>query len=854
MRSTFTHSSDCRPRQINAIVLALLVEVALGQCCNADIPEQYFESKVRPLLVEHCIACHGGEKPDAGLSLESREGWKNREVIVPASPTTSLLIQSVRYQNPKLKMPPEDSGSRRLSESEINILEKWIADGAVDPRTTQSSNIGPQRRNTMFLINEQDRAHWAYQPIKSPYVSDLPSSPLQQSEGIDRIVDEKLQQHGLTRNRSATPRELVRRAYFDLWGLPPEPSAVAAFESNPTQAAWAVLIDRLLASHYYGERWGRYWLDWVRYAETNGYERDGMKLNAWRYRDYVIGSFNADKPYDRFLLEQLAGDFLIESEKLSADQNPQAWREAIIATGYYRLHVWDDEPDNSDVAELDDMDDIMITTGAAFMGMTLGCARCHDHKFDPLSQVDYYSLLDLFRDIDPYGLPKKGGGSRGTGQIERFLVSERELREWQEDKDWKIGDLKVQLSNAAEDQRDSLRQQLKQQRDSQPPFEKALAINVPPSGRKPTFVLARGDYQSPGSLVHPQLPELFRTPPNQVEQPLSASQSIGNIAAEANESTATRSVESVETEADVLNNRYDLAKWLTNRTNPLTARVLANRTWLKHFGAGIVSTPDDFGYTGIAPSNIELLDLLASQLMHNGWSIKSLHRSIMLSQTYQMSSHVAEGTELKSSENSTATAMKDPENRYFWRQNLRRLDAEAIRDSMPYYSGTLHPKRSGPSVYFTLSQEIRETANPVSLQGWGSNEEAEQVCRSVFLVVKRSLRDPLLESFDFANSHSPVGQRAVTTVAPQALMMLNDSFVQKQAEKLATKVLKEPNSLENRIELLWRIVYQRAVSEVETATAEQFIVSSSLVKNDELLVWTSLCRALLNSNECIYID
>lgn len=819
---------------IFSIVVVLTVVAACYRNAAASPPDQFFEAKVRPLLIEHCISCHGGDKPDAGLSLEFRDGWAGRDVIVPQAPEKSLLIAAVRFEKAELKMPPEDSGMRKLTESEIQILEKWIADGAVDPRVSQSNSTGPRRRSKQFQITEQDQEHWAYQPLSNAPIAESTVNSTERAAHIDQIVDRKLSQLGLTRNPAATPRELVRRAYFDLWGLPPEPGVVADFESNPTPQAWSDLIEGLLNSQHYGQRWGRYWLDWVRYAETNGYERDGIKPNAWRYRDYVIDAFNSDKPYNRFLTEQLAGDLLIQAEHLSVDNQPQAWREAIIATGFFRLHVWDDEPDSSDVAEMDDLDDIMITTGAAMMGMTLGCARCHDHKFDPLSQADYYAMLDLFRDIDPYGLSKKGGGGRGTGQIERFLVNDATLQKWQTEKELEIKQLESRLSSAAEEQKESLNQQLKQRKESQPPFEKALAINPPPGSRKPTFVLARGDVHSPGAKVDPQLPELFRA-----------------------------------TSASATSNRLDLANWLTAPSNPLTARVLANRIWLKHFGSGIVTTPDDFGYTGIAPSNLELLDLLSVQLIESGWSIKAMHRAIMLSKTYQMSSRTTKA-EFRSSDavrspsspseltvnasQTDAAELKDPENQYFWRQNLRRLDAEALRDTILHYAGTLHPKHAGPSVYSNLSQEIRDTANPVSLSSWGKSSDDEQNCRSVFLIVKRSLKDPILESFDFANSISPVGQRPITTVAPQSLMMLNDEFVQKQSERLARRVLADSNSLDRRIALLWSIVYQRKPSPSEHQTIEQFLASPSQSSREELTIWTSLCRALLNSNECIYID
>ncbi len=800
----------------------------------ADTQEQFFEAKIRPLLIDRCVPCHSGEKPDAGLSLEHRDGWIDRDVIKLGSPAESPLIRAVSYSDEKTQMPPPDSGYQRLNEAEIKLFEKWISDGAFDPRRPNGASTGPKRRPKTFQINQSDLSHWAYQPIMA-----------NSTQSIDQVIDQQLQSAKIKRNPRATPRELVRRAYFDLWGLPPEPDVVAQFEKDPSPAAWSALVDRLLGSPYYGQRWGRYWLDWVRFAETNGYERDGPKPNAWRYRDYVIAAWNSDKPYDRFLAEQLAGDLLIQRDQLSPQNNETAWRDCIVATGFYRLHVWDDEPDSTDAAELDDLDDVIVTTGVSMLGLTIGCARCHDHKFDPLSQVDYYALLDLLRDIDPYGLSKKGGGGRGTGRIERFLVDESKVQAWQNEQQAKIQQIEKQLQEAGDERKEALKNELKKLRDTAPPFEKALAIQAPPAGRKPTHVLARGDHQSPGALVAPAVPQLF------------------TVLAQLAPSSSSSSNPKANSLAPLVGNRLDLANWITSKSHPLTARVLANRIWQKHLGSGIVPTTDDFGFTGLPPSNPALLDHLAHLLITNNWSIKSLHRAIMLSQTYQRSS-----SNLIASADSNVSAASDgledqgsgvkldPDNRLFWRQNLRRLDAEALRDSMLYYAGVLNAKASGPSVYSTLSQEIRDTANPVSLSTWGTSSEAEQNCRSVFLVVKRSLKDPILESFDFANSHSPVGQRATTTVAPQALMMLNDGFIQKHAAELASRVLAESTTDQQRVVKLWQIVLQRPPTDREVQGVQSFI-QSKVAARPEIQpqeLWTSLCRAILNSSEAIYID
>lgn len=797
----------------------------------SEPPENFFEAKIRPLLIDRCISCHSDKEADGGLSLESKEGWVEREVIAPGAPEQSLLIAAVRYQDSSLQMPPEDSGIARLSEKEIQLLERWIREGAVDPRSSQAAHSGPKLRPRQFKITQQDKSHWAYQPIRDPSLNGVDKGP---SEMVDQLIDDKLQPMGVTRSPIASPRELVRRAYFDLWGLPPDPEAVTAFQDDPSEAAWSSLIDKLLASPLYGQRWGRYWLDWVRFAETNGYERDGNKLNAWRYRDYVIDSFNCDKPYDRFLIEQLAGDLLIADENLTIEHTPERWKEAIIATGFYRLHAWDDEPDDTEAAELDDLDDIIVTMGAAVMGMTTGCNRCHDHKFDPFSQVDYYSMLDLFRDIDPYGQSNKGGGSRGTGRISTFFCSQKQLNDWQAQQQEKIKAIEAQIASANESEKSALQEQLKQLKEQQPPFDQALSVNPPAQGRKATFVLARGDYQSPQQQVSAAIPQLFDT----------LSDGHTPIPAEGDQVQAQAADSSARTP---VRNRLDFARWLTSPNHPLTSRVLANRIWLNHFGAGIVPTPDDFGYSGVAPQNEELLDYLAIQLQRGGWSIKNLHRLIMNSQAYRMSS--------QAHANGNAAAREhDADNGLFWRQNLRRLDAEAIRDSMLVYSGELTDKSSGPSVYSTLSAEILETANPVSVSTWISSPEDQQNCRSIYLVVKRSLKDPLLETFDFANSHTAVGQRPVTTVAPQALMLLNDRFVQKRSERIAQRLIEKTADDNQRIELLWQLIYQRIPIQIELAAVSDFLQKQSATDRSELSAWTSVVRSILNSNECIYVD
>jgi hypothetical protein len=722
------------------------------------------------------MECHSGDDPSGGVDLSSRTDWTESGVIKPGDSHGSLLTQVILSDDLELRMPPPPKDP--LKQKEIEALKEWIDRGAFDPREPKNGantegTIGPKRRNRVFEITEDDRNYWAFQPMKSPdFPPDL--SMLSPSAKIDQLVVNVAEKQTELKP-TASPRTLIRRLYLDLWGLPPTMEQVSQFEQNPSPENWLNIINRLLDSHHYGERWGRYWLDWVRFGETNGYERDGIKENAWRYRDYVIEAFERDKPYDQFILEQLAGDEWAEEQGWSRDHNNQAWRDAIIATGFYRLHVWDDEPDDTEAAEFDEADDVMVSIGSAFLGLTVGCARCHDHKFDPISQKDYYSMLSFLRGVEPYGLNKKGGGGRGTGRIQRSLGVEN---------------------------------------------ESALAVWETGPSPKETHVLNRGDAKSPRELVSPEIPLVLQT---QVSIDF------------ASRSTANSS-----------GRRLQFAKWLTDPRHPLTARVIANRIWQRHFGVGLVPTIDDFGKTGLPVTNPELLDFLATELIQSGWSLKHLHRIILLSKTYQQS--------VNRSSSAAPNTLK-PE--------LQRLDAEAIRDSILFVTGKLGGKASGPSVYPRLSQEVKDSANPVSLSVWQESPVEEQNCRSVYLIVKRSLQVPFLEVLDFPGGTAPTGIRNVTTTAPQALLLLNDPWMEEQSKALLERVSddKTANS-DTRIKTLWNLVYQRNPSDDEIRNSLEFLKvieesgpeadSSSSIK--ETLRWVSLCRSLLSSSEFLYRD
>ncbi|MFO1461178.1 MAG: DUF1549 and DUF1553 domain-containing protein [Verrucomicrobiota bacterium] len=680
----------------------------------------------------------------------------------------------------------------------------------------------PELRRGNFALSQEDRSYWAFQPLAPAAV---PGGAAVQgaSSPVDAFLNARLSALQLRANPRASPRAQVRRLWMDLLGLTPDCRVVAAFERDPSDTAWAALVDQCLASPRYGERWGRHWLDLVRYAESNGYERDGPKPNAWRYRDYVVGAFNQDKPYDQFIREQLAGDEMA-GDSPSPAWEESAWRNAIIATGFYRLHVWDDEPDSTVAAEYDDLDDILVTTSTAFLGLTLGCARCHDHKFDPISQSDYYSFLSFFRGLDPYGQHKTGGGGRGTGRIERPLASASALRQWQEQKQARVAALRERLKSAGDADRKALESELKTAENASPPFDVALAA-VEIGGRaKETHRLYRGDPQSPRELVDPAFPSVLGTPPPRIPDPGTGAGTSGR--------------------------RRVLADWIASADNPLTARVLVNRVWQHHFGSGLVSTPDDFGRTGQRPTHPELLDFLAREFVADGWSVKRLHRRILLSEAYRRSSDTA---------NSSALAA-DEANTLLWRQNLRRVESEVIRDNLLLASGELNFRSGGPSVFPTLPPEVHGTQDSAG-KGWADSSAEDQMRRSVYLVVKRALKVPLLECLDFANSASSSGTRTVTTTAPQALMLLNDPFVHQRAAALATRVEREISGQGgDPIRQLYEIVLQRTPSSSEREVAEALLKEGQDREtrggnpDARRVAMESLSRVMLNLNEFIYVE
>ena len=625
---------------------------------------------------------------------------------------------------------------------------------------------------------------------------------------------------------------MIRRVYYDLTGLPPTPREVEQFVADASPDAYETLIDRLLASPRYGEKWGRHWLDLVRFAETNSYERDGRKPNAWRYRDYVIRAFNDDKPYDRFLREQLAGD-----------EMPDGGADGIIATGYYRLGIWDDEPTDREQARYDGLDDIVATTGQVFLGLTVDCARCHDHKIDPIPQKDYYRLLSFFHNINHY----RNGGPTD----ERPIVSDSESkRAFEQKRDELQGTLSVfetdfrklheQIHGKAPEARDlprliraegakllgderyrryaERRRQLQTLLRRKIGGEAALCVTESGSHAPDTFVLIRGNAHVKGDKVEPAFPVVLGGVKAVLPSPAPGAKTCGR--------------------------RLALANWMSAPDNPLTARVMVNRIWQYHFGRGIVRSSSNFGLQGDRPTHPELLDFLADEFVRRGWSMKAMHRLILTSNVYRMSSR----------SNDRALSV-DPTNDLFWRFDMRRLTAEEIRDSILALSGTLNLKMYGPGVYTAIPREVL-AGQSMPGSGWGQSPFEEQCRRSVYVHVKRSLLTPILESFDTAETDRSTAVRFVTTQPTQALALLNGEFVHKQARLFAERVRREVGGeRDTQVRLALTLATTRSPNDADVRRGVELI--EALKTKDGLseeAALESFSLVVLNLNEFVYLD
>ncbi len=781
----------------------LFAAVAAGLTLTPAVPAagSDFSREIQPLLAKRCFACHGPDTQEAGLRLDdagaaTRELDSGLRAIAPGDPPASEILARVSSSDPDVQMPPE---GQRLSAAEVAAIRQWIEEGAAWEE------------------------HWAFRPSLRPAVpaGAGPVSP------IDAFIQQGLADRGLPVPAEADRHTLLRRVTYDLTGLPPSQQELADFLADASPAAWERVIDRLLASPHYGEQWARHWLDLVRYADTNSFERDGNKPHAWRYRDYVIRAFNDDKPYDRFVIEQLAGDEL-----------PEPTADSLIATGYYRLGVWDDEPADKLQHRYDQLDDIVATTGQTFLGLTINCARCHDHKIDPLPQRDYYSLLAFFQNTTPMG-----GRQMNPDFIERALPqagqsladAQHHLRERQrllQEAEAEVRAIEKRIKEHGEQARDELTEQdlkswkdkvaqLKREQNASP---KALVISEHGDKAPETHLLYRGNPHAETSaetLVEPAFPGVLKAPAPQIVPPVSG-RSTGR--------------------------RLALAKWIASPDNPLTARVIANRVWQYHFGRGLARSPSNFGFAGDPPTHPELLDWLAAELVASGWRLKALHKTILLSAAYRAAS-AAEPESLAA----------DPLNDTLWRFDSRRLSAEELRDTIHVVSGAFSPRMFGPGIYPSIPQTVLATQSRPGA-GWGNSPPAEQARRSIYIHVKRSLLTPLLADFDLAETDTPCPVRFVTTQPTQALGMMNGDFIQRQAQGFADRVRREaggPDAADVRA------CVQRAieVALVREPTADE--ISRGLALIDQLETTEGIspgralelyCLLLLNLNEFAYLD
>ncbi|MBX9677571.1 MAG: DUF1553 domain-containing protein [Gemmataceae bacterium] len=944
---------------------------------------QFFESKIRPILVENCCKCHADKKQRGDLRVDGRShllaGGEIGPAIVLGEPEKSLLIKAVRHEEPDLKMPPDN----KLSKEKIADLAMWIKMGAPWPGDEKTPVA--KKKSGEKEITPKDREFWSFVPVKRPAVPQVRQSEWAKNP-IDAFVLSKLEAKGLKPNPPASKQELVRRAYYNVTGLPPTPAEAEAFVKDNAPDAYAKLIDKLLDSPRFGEKWARHWLDQVRYAETNSYERDNPKPHVWRYRDYVVRSFNEDKPYDVFLKEQLAGD---EMANAGPDQ--------LIATGFYRLGIWDDEPSDPLQSRYDGLDDILTTVSQTMLGLTLDCARCHDHKIDPIQHKDYYRFLAFFQNINHY---RNGGptdeaaifanenakaelarkiaqmekrrdevqrqilliekefesakGNKGTPVSSKASIDELKFRfyrgAWQTlpefdaikhedegilpqgyfdislrtrneeigfvfegtllvpedgkyafhlDSDdgsrlivngkklieydgihgvgkektasirlaagrvpirleyfqnvsgyglfaaWSgpgferrpltapptvknasgdfVGGLKkegpIVLGKAKFEEYQRLKKELETLKNPEikAAGEKALIVSEPGQKTPEAFVFLRGNPTSKGPKVEPGIPEVLTLASLKLPDLSPTPKSSGR--------------------------RTQLAAWIASKENPLTARVMANRLWQNQFGRGIVRSTSNFGTQGDRPTHPELLDWLASEFVEHGWSVKKMLKTMMLSNTFQMSSRVNE------------EAIKaDPTNDLLWRFDMRRLSAEEIRDSILAVSGNLNLKMHGPPTYPEIPKEVL-AGQSVPGRGWPTSSTEEQNRRSIYVHVKRSLLLPVLEAFDLAEADRPTATRFASTQPTQALLLLNSEFAQRQADALAARLRKDAGEkLEDQVRHGLNLTTQRTPTDAEVRKAMDLIKG---LRDDGVSPEASIryfCLMALNLNEFVYLD
>lgn len=802
---------------------------------------EFFEKKIRPVLIEKCYSCHSAEaKPLQGsLYLDTREatraGGDSGPAVVPKDLEASLIIDAIKFES--FEMPPKG----KLPDSVIKDFETWVKMGAPDPRDGKREQVAGK------IDLEKGRQFWAFQPVKNPQFPKVGDSnwPL---NSIDHFILAKHEASNLKPVADASRHVWLRRVTFDLVGRPPSLEEIDAFISDETENAYEKVVDDLLKSDQFGQRWGRHWLDVARYADSNGADFNLTYHNAWRYRDYVIKSFNEDKPFDQMIREQLAGDLL-------PYENVEQHAEQVVATGFLALGAKMLSERDKEKLRMDVIDEQLDTLGKAFLGMTLGCARCHDHKFDPIPTKDYYALAGIFRSTRTLSAKERQRFVSDWLRLPLPVPTERKAaydkyRKEVSESGKRIKDLEKNLNSAKDSLKkaekslaDSGEQAVEQtsEENSDPPVnqiekqksdiatlesklkdEKSrlanLKKNAPPA--LPTAIVVKehekiGDYKIAIRGNHKRL---------------GAEVSRGFLSVVDMDSPEIPAKQS---------GRLQLAEWIASESNPLTARVAVNRIWHHLIGKGLVTSTDNFGELGQRPTHPELLDHLASDFIKNDWSFKSTIRKIVLSRTYRLGS-------VSASEHLAA----DPENKLLTHMNRKRLDAEAIRDAMLFVSGKMHSFSGGTAV-----DNLSERAGPIDTESWNR--------RSVYLPIVRSNIVPMLEMFDFANAEMVTGDRSVTTVPSQSLILMNSPFIMSQSKYTAQALLKnEAASSEQHIDTIYLKSVCRKPEHSEVERALTFVqtfqqMAANAGKKEQTtreMAWSALCQAVMASTEFRFID
>lgn len=765
-----------------AAILTLFKPASANEPLPAAAPDVHsavqFGRDIRPIFAEHCLDCHGPDTQEADLRLDSkasvlRGGESGEPAVVPGNSDRSELIRRVTSAQVDLRMP---SGADPLSKRQIALLRTWIDQGAPWPRHEDSEADTPAF-STDF---------WSFQPLQRPAVPKIDDSWI--SGPVDSFIFNRLRKNQLRPSPPADRGTLIRRLYLDMLGLPPTPVDVDAFRIDSHPDAYPRLVDRVLASPHYGERWARHWLDVVRFAETDGFEMNQERAGAWRYRDYVIDALGDDKPYDEFIFEQLAGDAV----------------GVHVAAGFLVGGAYD-KVKSPDLAltlmqRQDELADMINTTGTALLGLTLGCARCHNHKFDPVLQKDYYALQAVFAGVK-HGERRLPGPQtvRIRDQVAALNAHIAQLeKEAEKSSDGSSEDAGPKQKPAVSQQeREKRLAILRMQRDELAASGPKLYAGIFEQP-EPTRRLYRGDPMSPREIVAPD-----------------ALTVLGSL--------------SLDVETREQQRRVALARWIADPDNPLTARVMVNRIWHYHFGRGIVATPSDFGRNGAPPSHAELLDWLAVEFLRSGWSLKHVHRLILLSSTYRQASAPRE------------KAMRvDADARFLWRFPPRRLEAEAIRDNILAVSGALDPRMGGPG--FSLFQP---NDNYVRVYTPKEKFGHHEFRRMIYMTKVRMETDDVFGAFDCPDAGQVQPMRSRSTTPIQALNLFNSSFTVQQCRLMAKRLKREAGTeIRQQIRLAFRLCYGREPDENEQQVAERLIAAHGL---------PALCRAMINTNEFLFI-